>query len=116
MQQSIEAERKSCGLLSMVAALTDWAPMLRAIAWMIRLSIAFLERVHARNRSRTHQQTHFGVFAAMNVLSELKLRRDAMVAVVRRSQQQQAEDQQSGDGLRVQPPPEEAERLPLRKQ
>eukprot|EP00972_Heterocapsa_arctica_P005766 852006-Heterocapsa_arctica.AAC.1 len=39
--------------------LLQWSPAMLAAAWQMRLSIADIERCHAKNRRRTHPQNRF---------------------------------------------------------
>ena len=89
-----------------VAKLLSWRPAIREATWLIRVSIAAVERVHAGNRKRTHPQSKFGLFAAHNINVEVqnkyaayRLLRAQRLAAHREAVQDRAEESHSATSL-----------------
>lgn len=57
-----------------VEKLLSMAPLLRQLSWMIKLSIADVEREHAKNKRRVHPQNMIGILAAQSTLGQMSSR------------------------------------------
>ena len=64
----------------------SWQPMLLHVAWVIKLSIAEVEREHAKNKRRTHPQGMVSLMAAESVLGQLRSRHAAFLRGAKRPQ------------------------------
>ena len=58
-------------------------------AWILKLSIADVERCHAKNRKRSHPQNQFDLLAARFVNGELRNRVDARRRLIQEQERQQ---------------------------
>jgi hypothetical protein len=67
--------------------LLQWSPAMVAAAFEMRLSIADIERCHAKNRRRTHAQNRFSLLAARFLNGELKNRFDARLRLKHEQQE-----------------------------
>lgn len=54
--------------------LLSMAPMLRQLSWMIKLSVADVEREHAKNKRRVHPQNMIGILTAQSTLGQVSSR------------------------------------------
>ena len=87
-------------MLEMCNTLLSWGCCFVHDAWMLKLSIADVERCHAKNGRRTHPQSLFDLLCARFVNGELRNRLDARLRLA--EQQLQLKTVQDGPAVALQ--------------
>ena len=87
-------------MLEMCNTLLSWGCCFVNVAWMLKLSIADVERCHAKNGRRTHPQSLFDLLCARIVNGELRNRLDARLRLA--EQQLQLKTVQDGPAVALQ--------------